>query len=548
MSPAAPRLWACALGGLVLGACVHARPAEFSGATAAGAEQGELEVRSFVAELAAGQFAAAAARGNDRFRGTMGAPALERFWKELLEKAGASRSIDKVERQGKVRRAWVRFEFATVIFRFTLDGANAVAAMAIEPERPPAETVGLFLLAYDDEDDAAIAGMLTRRARAEAGGPGKGNPRDTFRALRSKLGAYVGFEVDLAQHVGRQYEVRGTARFETASASVSAWVDEVGRVAILELAPRDPVAWVAPAYTDPMAVLETTVFLSDRPKVRGTLVLPKGEGPFPVVVFVHDAGPQDHDETGVGSRPFRDLAFGLAQRGIASIRYDKRQRPAQGGWRSVKEHVLDDAEAALVFAEHTPRLDPSRVFVLGHGFGGYLAPRLVAARPTVSGLVLLAAPASSLDQWAVDQAEGFVAQTERSAAAQVQRDRAQKAQRLIRDPQLKPTDPLPGGVAGSYHLDLRGYRPVEVVRALPQPVLVLQGGRDLQVQAERELPAWQALAQEQPRVVVRLFPALNHRFVAGTGKPTLKEYEVAGNVDGEVLEEIARFVSAPRPQ
>ena len=57
----------------------------------------------------------------------------------------------------------------------------------------------------------------------------------------------------------------------------------------------------------------------------GLLTLPDGtEGPFPAVVMVHGSGPSNKDERVLKLTPFKDLAEGLAKRGIASLRYDKR--------------------------------------------------------------------------------------------------------------------------------------------------------------------------------------------------------------------------------
>src|SRR5690606_25620835 len=60
-------------------------------------------------------------------------------------------------------------------------------------------------------------------------------------------------------------------------------------------------------------------------ELNGTLTLPKqNNGNLPAVVLVHGSGPSDQDETVYAYKPFRDLAWGLAQQGIAVIRYDKR--------------------------------------------------------------------------------------------------------------------------------------------------------------------------------------------------------------------------------
>lgn len=70
---------------------------------------------------------------------------------------------------------------------------------------------------------------------------------------------------------------------------------------------------------------------ADGYKLPGTLTLPKrAVGPdacrVPCVILVHGSGPHDRDETIGPNKPFRDLAWGLAKRGIAVVRYENGQR------------------------------------------------------------------------------------------------------------------------------------------------------------------------------------------------------------------------------
>ena len=79
----------------------------------------------------------------------------------------------------------------------------------------------------------------------------------------------------------------------------------------------------APDYVNRSSFRETEVTFGDPDwRIPGTLTLPRGRGPFLAVVLVHGSGPNDRDETIGPSKPFRDLAWGLASRGIcrASLR------------------------------------------------------------------------------------------------------------------------------------------------------------------------------------------------------------------------------------
>ena len=111
--------------------------------------------------------------------------------------------------------------------------------------------------------------------------------------------------------------------------------------------------WTAPAYVTRDAFRSARCEVVSGPvSLPGTLSMPAGDGPFPGVVLVHGSGPQDRDETIGGFRPFQDLAQGLASRGIAVLRYDKRTKVYQkelAGTRdlTIRQEVIDDALAAV---------------------------------------------------------------------------------------------------------------------------------------------------------------------------------------------------------
>src|SRR6185369_13532941 len=130
-------------------------------------------------------------------------------------------------------------------------------------------------------------------------------------------------------------------------------------------------------------------------KLPGTLTVPSGAGPFPAVALVHGNGSNDRDETIGGAKVFKDLAEGLASRGIAVLRYEKRTkvfsaRMAGMGATTVEEETVDDAVAGAAFLRTQKEIDPNRVYVLGHGLGGYVAPRIAEDDAKLAGIAILA--------------------------------------------------------------------------------------------------------------------------------------------------------------
>jgi pimeloyl-ACP methyl ester carboxylesterase len=303
--------------------------------------------------------------------------------------------------------------------------------------------------------------------------------------------------------------------------------------------------WKPPAYAEPDRFVEREVTVGTSPALPGTLTLPKGTGPFPAVVLVHGSGPNDADETLGPNKIFKDLAWGLAQRGIAVLRYVKRSRAAPRTVATVKEEVLDGAHDAIDLLSHTREIDPRRIVVIGHSQGGYLAPRIAAENPTVAGIVLLAAPSRPLEDSILDQLTYFLRLDPGSAEKKALVAAAQAFKTRVEDPALKPDESVevPGGGAekGAYFLSLRGYDPVKAAAGLSIPILILQGDRDYQVTAP-DFEGWRKALSGRPNVKLEKLPSLNHLFISGSGTPRPGEYEVPGHVDPAVIADIAAFV------
>jgi uncharacterized protein len=267
------------------------------------------------------------------------------------------------------------------------------------------------------------------------------------------------------------------------------------------------------------------------------------------VVLVHGSGPNDRDESLGPNKTFKDLALGLASRGVAVLRYDKRTKVygakvAPLTQFTVKEEVIDDALAAVALLRAEASVDPARIFVLGHSLGGMIAPRIAAADPKIAGLVIMAGAVRSLEQSIYDQyrylagADGTVTEAEQKMI-----DDAKATIDVVA--RLTPEDAKAGkpiaGAPAAYWIDLRGYDPPALAARLPQRVLVLQGERDYQVTAA-DFVRWQVALAGIPTAQFKMYPPLNHLFLAGTGKSLPAEYSVPGHVPVGVIDDIAAWL------
>jgi len=280
-----------------------------------------------------------------------------------------------------------------------------------------------------------------------------------------------------------------------------------------------------------------------------TLTMPKETRPVAAVVLVHGSGTHDADETIGPNKPFRDLAVGLASRGIAVLRYVKRSAASPAAFApdrsfTVDDEIVDDALLALQLLRRQAGIDPARTFVLGHSLGAMMAPRIAQRDQTVAGLIVLAAPAEPLEDVVVRQVRYLRgASDDASFAALTQ----QREQIKHLDAAHAATAPPLMQLPASYWLDLQNYDPVAAGRKLSIPLLVLQGGRDYQVTPEDDFQRWQSAFTSNPRVVLKMYPKLSHLFMPGGDPPGPQDYRHASHVDAGVVADIAGWILRQSP-
>lgn len=303
--------------------------------------------------------------------------------------------------------------------------------------------------------------------------------------------------------------------------------------------------WSAPPYAKPSTFSEQEVSVGPLP---GTLTLPKAPGPARAVVLVHGSGPNDRDESVGAARPFKDLAWGLASRGIAALRYEKRSKFAPGtlsGAFDQDDEVTFDTKAAVALLAGRAEIDPKHIVLVGHSQGGSMAPRIARAEPRLAGIVVLAGSTRPFDRLLVDQWRyllGLQNMDEGARATKLEglRDELRRARSEGDDAELVEV----GGSKAPrrYWRDLLRHEGQTIAKDLSIPILVAQGGRDYQVTLE-DFGGWKLALGARSGVTFRLYPSLNHLFVKGEGTSTPDEYRWPGHVDPAVIEDLSRWIA-----
>ena len=277
--------------------------------------------------------------------------------------------------------------------------------------------------------------------------------------------------------------------------------------------------------------------------LHGTLLLPDGAGPHPALLLVAGSGPVDRDGNlpGLVNNSLRMLAEGLAERGVATLRTDKRGVGAS--------HAAAPDEAALTldaYVSDTARWwhalagDPgiSRVGLLGHSEGALIAT-LAAKAVAVDRLVLLAGAGAPAGPLILRQL----------AAGGVPAEQVAEARSIIgRLLQGEGVAEVPPALMGLFRPSVQPYvtswlvrDPTAELASLQCPVLVVQGTADLQIQVSDA----RLLAASRPEAALLLVPGMNHvmKAPAESRAANLAAYADPNlSLADALVESIARFV------
>jgi len=329
--------------------------------------------------------------------------------------------------------------------------------------------------------------------------------------------------------------------------------DTKGRIAQFNSISADSIEpWIEPGYVTRYKFHEFGVEIGSSPwQLTGTLTVPHRPGQFPAVVLVHGSGPNDQDESLGPNKMFKDLAWGLASRGIVVLRYDKRTRVhgkemmALPGGFTVNEEVVDDARAAVAFLAKRSEVQPKHIFVVGHSLGGMMAPRIAEGEQQIAGLIIMAGATRPLEDLLVEQVRYSVGLSGKiTPEGEKQIAQAEKSAADMRNPDLKPgmtVDFIGAILPASYVLDLRGYHAAETASRLKLPMLIMQGDRDYQVRPA-DLNGWKQALEKKSTVTFKTYPALNHLFMPGAGPSSDAEYLKPNHVPEAVVEDIAGWI------
>ncbi len=311
---------------------------------------------------------------------------------------------------------------------------------------------------------------------------------------------------------------------------------------------KTPSYYNAAAATDRKVLMTTNSY-----RIPGTLSIPNLPGKHPLVILIHGSGPNDRDESLGPLKIFRDLASGLALKNIAVLRFEKRTRlfksrmDHEASTYTVRQEVIEDVLKAIEVAKEDTSIDTNNIFLCGHSFGGMMLPRIAKETKSIKGLIYLAPNGRRLEDVFVAQAEYLAADLKDPVrkkqmvdSVKVQRDRI----KILTPAAVNDSTKILQSPA-SYWYDLKNYDPIASAKTINMPMLFVYGLRDYQT-TTADAQLWQNAFKENKKVDFKMYPKLNHFFIQGEGKSTPAEYEKQGNVDIDLINDIATWISSKK--
>lgn len=297
----------------------------------------------------------------------------------------------------------------------------------------------------------------------------------------------------------------------------------------------------------PLAAQEALTAPGPEGDLAGTLTAPQ-EGQ-PLILIIPGSGPTDRDGNnpmGVTAAPYRLLSEALASRGIGTVRIDKRgmfasKAAAADPFAVTIADYVHDTRAWIAAARAATERDC--IWLAGHSEGGVVALAAAQEAQGLCGVVLLAAPGRKLADILREQLRANPANAVLLDEALAAIDRLEAGETVDTAGMHPALMPLFGPRVQPFVIDLMRYDPPALAAELAVPLLIVQGGKDLQITLA-DAEALHAAAQDAGYAIL---PDMNHvlKDVEGTGpQANLAAYGDASlPVSPALVDTIAAFVA-----
>ncbi len=269
--------------------------------------------------------------------------------------------------------------------------------------------------------------------------------------------------------------------------------------------------------------------------------------------MVSGSGANDLNVEILGNKPFRDIAWGLAEEGIDTFIFDKVTHSASKG-----EMVIENPETFTIQEEYVNDVVEIRqmlldmgyehVYLLGHSQGAMVAPRIYdEVDGGFDGLILMAGTPRTLTEVQImqglDYSQKLPPEQKEQNIALIEAE-VEKYENLgnLTDEEIFKENIF--GIPAYYVKEADSYDTSELAKEIDKPVLILQGSDDFQVKVEEDFELWKDVFANNDKAEFILYDGLGHLFTKAPENPTntLNDYVPPQMVEEQVISDIAEFI------
>lgn len=314
---------------------------------------------------------------------------------------------------------------------------------------------------------------------------------------------------------------------------------------------------------------------------KGTLTLPSKDKTYPCVILITGSGLENRDEEVFGHKPFKVLADYLTRHGIAVFRYDDR------GWGSdskdstiINATTLDyaiDAQAAIDLISKHPNIDNNNIGMLGHSEGGAIVSICASKNKDLKYIILFAGQGmkgidvllqqnkayfekANAPQHAIDFQLSTIKEIYRLIEKNQDNEIIEKKMNKWFDKELKKLDESQRKEIQFSNQDVRKQfvksltsnwmrtflmlDPAYYLKQVHQPVLAMNGTKDIQVLYQYNLPAIEKALKKAKNNNYKIYTAvgMNHLFQESTTGMIDEYSKIEQTISPIILSQIRDFI------
>lgn len=304
-----------------------------------------------------------------------------------------------------------------------------------------------------------------------------------------------------------------------------------------------------PSYINTKLFREIDTFFFSDKKIKCKIDIPNDVSNASVVIIISGSGPNDADGTIGQNKIYRDLAWGLASKGLVVLRFEKRTRTYGRAFTkdeaknfTIKEEYIDDGMKSIDFIKTFPEVDTNYIFLLGHSLGGTVISEIAKHKVGVAGLIHLACGYRNLEEIIINQLEylhtldSFNVNSEYLKSAKQQYNYQTKYL-----DENSPSDSLLMNLNAKYWLSLKKIDYKNNLLDFNKRIYFGFGSKDYQV-TQIENDGFRTLLQGKRNVSFKTYDGLNHLFMKQEGVPSPQSYNIKSFVSSELIDDLHSWI------